>query len=198
VATPAARVQEGWEHPKPPAPGDLAIVQMFVNSDDLGDGTDEYATADGVTRWLRAAGLLHARERADETDRRRAIQLRATLRALLLANHDGEEVDDRDAARALERVARQAGLEARFGGPEGAHLEPTASGVSRSLGLVVAAVYGAMRDGTWARMKACRSDECLWAFYDHSRNRSGAWCQMETCGATAKMRAYRQRQACRL
>jgi predicted RNA-binding Zn ribbon-like protein len=194
VATPTERVQEHWEHPKPPAPGDLAIVQMFVNSDDLADGTDEYATADGVTRWLRAAGLLAARDRADDADRRRAIELRAALRTMLLANHDGDTVDPR-AARVLERVAREARLEARFGGPDGAQLEPAATGVARALGLVVAAVYDAMRDGTWARMKACRSDECEWAFYDHSRNRSGSWCQMETCGATAKMRSYRQRHA---
>jgi predicted RNA-binding Zn ribbon-like protein len=52
-----------------------------------------------------------------------------------------------------------------------------------------------MHEGTWARMKACHNDDCRWAFYDHSRNRSGRWCQMETCGTEVKMRAYRRRQA---
>jgi predicted RNA-binding Zn ribbon-like protein len=68
-------------------------------------------------------------------------------------------------------------------------------GLPLVLGTVVAAVYDAMHDGTWSRMKACRNDGCRWAFYDHSRNRSGAWCQMETCGTQAKMRTYRQRRA---
>jgi len=194
MSEPARRAQDGWSHPRPPAPGGLATVQMFVNSDDMEDGTDEYATPEGVTRWLRAANLLRARESADERDRRAAVELRGALRTILLANHDGARVDER-ARRVLEQAGRAAGLEARFGGSEGAQLRPTAGGVTGALGVVVAAVYDAMRDGTWARMKVCRNDECQWAFYDHSRNRSGAWCQMETCGVQAKMRTYRDRQA---
>jgi predicted RNA-binding Zn ribbon-like protein len=50
-----------------------------------------------------------------------------------------------------------------------------------------------MRDGTWDRMKACRADDCEWAFYDSSRNRSGTWCSMEVCGNRAKARAFRAR-----
>jgi predicted RNA-binding Zn ribbon-like protein len=187
------RAQDGWAHPKAAAPGALAVVQMFVNSDDLEEGTDEYATPAGVTRWLRSAGLLGARETADERDRRAAVDLRSALRTLLLENHDATS-SDRAARAVLERAGRAAGLEVRLAAPAGAQLVPTATGVPRALGVVVAAVYEAMRDGTWPRMKACRNDECLWAFYDHSRNRSGAWCQMETCGTQAKMRAYRQRQ----
>ena len=45
-----------------------------------------------------------------------------------------------------------------------------------------------MRDGTFARLKACREHTCEWAFYDHSRNRSATWCSMEVCGNRAKAR----------
>jgi predicted RNA-binding Zn ribbon-like protein len=51
-----------------------------------------------------------------------------------------------------------------------------------------------MADGTWSRLKACRADDCLWAFYDGSRNHSAAWCSMASCGNRAKARAYRSRQ----
>jgi predicted RNA-binding Zn ribbon-like protein len=52
-----------------------------------------------------------------------------------------------------------------------------------------------MSDGTWARVKACRAEDCRWAFYDFSRNRSGTWCDMAVCGNRAKVRAYRARTA---
>jgi predicted RNA-binding Zn ribbon-like protein len=170
---------------------------MFANSDDLQLETDEFGTSAGTQRWLHEAGLLDAEDRVREPERRQAIELRDALRELLLANHE-RTPPDRPAARAvLDEVARRARFEVRFRGPDVAELVPNATGVARALGIVVAAVFEAMRDGTWARMKACRNDDCHWAFYDHSRNRSGAWCQMETCGTEVKMRAYRQRQAAR-
>jgi predicted RNA-binding Zn ribbon-like protein len=43
-------------------------------------------------------------------------------------------------------------------------------------------------------MKACADDECEWAFYDSSKNRSRTWCSMEVCGNRAKTRAYRARR----
>jgi predicted RNA-binding Zn ribbon-like protein len=48
-------------------------------------------------------------------------------------------------------------------------------------------------DGTWPKLKACRSDTCRWAFVDHARNRSRQWCSMSLCGNRAKARAFRAR-----
>jgi predicted RNA-binding Zn ribbon-like protein len=50
-----------------------------------------------------------------------------------------------------------------------------------------------MSDGSWQRVKACRADDCHWAFYDFSRNRSGTWCDMAVCGNREKVRSYRER-----
>ena len=58
---------------------------------------------------------------------------------------------------------------------------------------VVVPVAEAVRDRSWQRVKACRADDCRWAFYDRSRNRSGVWCDMAVCGNRAKVRAYRRR-----
>src|SRR3954469_17158619 len=111
VVEPSRRAQDGWSHPRPAAPGALATVQMFVNSDDLEEGSDEFTTVDGMTRWLRAAGLLGARGQATERDRRAAIELRTALRTLLRANHDGPSGHERDAGKVLERIGRAAALE---------------------------------------------------------------------------------------
>ena len=50
-------------------------------------------------------------------------------------------------------------------------------------------------DGTWTRLKACRSDTCQWAFVDQARNRSRQWCDMRVCGNRQKVRTFRSRHA---
>jgi predicted RNA-binding Zn ribbon-like protein len=76
-----------------------------------------------------------------------------------------------------------------------AALDPEAAGVSGALGRLVAIVNDSIAQGTWSRLKACREPECEWAFYDHTKNRSGAWCTMQACGNRAKARAFRERHA---
>ncbi|MGH9061952.1 MAG: CGNR zinc finger domain-containing protein, partial [Acidimicrobiales bacterium] len=49
--------------------------------------------------------------------------------------------------------------------------------------------------GDWVRLKICPADDCLWAFYDESRNRSRTWCSMRVCGNREKARSWRARAA---
>jgi predicted RNA-binding Zn ribbon-like protein len=65
-----------------------------------------------------------------------------------------------------------------------------------ALDQVVAIALGAMIDGSWVRLKACRN--CRWSFYDRSPNRSGTWCSMQLCGNRKKTRAYRKRRSAAL
>jgi predicted RNA-binding Zn ribbon-like protein len=48
--------------------------------------------------------------------------------------------------------------------------------------------------GDWPRLKACADAGCRWAFYDASRNRGGAWCEMRICGNRNKDRRFRARR----
>ena len=68
-----------------------------------------------------------------------------------------------------------------------------ARGSPRRAGRLLAIVVEAQAAGTWARLKACPAEDCHWAFYDASRNRSRTWCSMQGCGNRAKARAYRAR-----
>jgi predicted RNA-binding Zn ribbon-like protein len=61
------------------------------------------------------------------------------------------------------------------------------------LASLLGTVAEAVASGTWDRLKICRSPDCRWAYYDHSRNRSRAWCSMAACGNRAKARAFRTR-----
>jgi predicted RNA-binding Zn ribbon-like protein len=80
-----------------------------------------------------------------------------------------------------------------FTGSGSAELAPAAAGFPAALAAILVPVAEGDRDGTWQRVKACRADDCQWAFYDRSRNRSGVWCNMAVCGNREKVRAYRRR-----
>jgi predicted RNA-binding Zn ribbon-like protein len=56
-------------------------------------------------------------------------------------------------------------------------------------------VAESMADGSWPRLKACRSDTCQFAFIDTARNRSRQWCDMAICGNREKARRFRARSA---
>jgi predicted RNA-binding Zn ribbon-like protein len=177
------------------APGELENVRAFVNTIDIEEGTEQLSSPVALADWLREHGLAPAgRLRATEIDLDTALALREALRAILRSHVEGEPVAT-DAAMALDDIACRSRLRVRFDKQGGAGLEPEAQGVDGALGRLVAIVHGAIAEGTWERLKACREHACAWAFYDHAKNRSGAWCSMEECGNRAKARAYRERRA---
>jgi predicted RNA-binding Zn ribbon-like protein len=144
--------------------------------------------------WLEEEGLAPAGLRVSRPQLARAVELREAIRAVL-AGHNRGAASPAQACRTLDDAARRARLRVRFDDDGGASLHPGATGVDGALGRLLGIVHDAIADGTWARLKACREHDCEWAFYDHTKNRSGAWCSMEGCGNRAKARAYRERQA---
>jgi predicted RNA-binding Zn ribbon-like protein len=174
------------------APEPLDLVQRFVNSVDVEAGDEELGSPEALREWFASRDLLSADEPVTEGDLRRAIDVREGLRALLLSN-SGHPLDVQAVER-LNRAASRAGVRLRFARDGGSALEPDATGVDGALAEVLAIVARANHDGTWERLKACLHETCLWAFYDHSKNRSGKWCKMEECGNVHKARAYRQRR----
>jgi predicted RNA-binding Zn ribbon-like protein len=175
------------------APGELEMVRAFVNTLDVEGGVDELDDPAALERWLRAHGLLRGGPRPGRAELASARRVREAIRTLLLGNN-GVSVR-KDAALVLSRAAARAQLAPVFHSDGQARLEPAARGVDGALGRVLAVVAGAMSDGTWARLKACRADDCRWAFYDRARNRSRHWCSMAVCGNRTKARAYRRRHA---
>lgn len=165
----------------------LELVRDFVNTADFEDGEERLADPRALQHWLALHGLAAERGRATRADLDEALAVREALRELLRA-HTGVDSDVDGASAVLDRVARGRGLAVRFvsGSVE---LEPARQGV----GSVLAAVAVAMADGSWERLKACRSDTCRWAFIDNARNRSRQWCDMRVCGNRAKARAFRER-----
>jgi predicted RNA-binding Zn ribbon-like protein len=177
----------------PDSPHPLAVVIDFVNTLDLDAGTDGLATPGDLDVWLRGRGLspggaapTGARQHAE------AIELREALRAAMLA-HNGAPADER-AAAVLERAAERGALSVLFRDDGSVGVGPRASGFPAILARLLVPVAEAAADGTWERAKACRADDCRWAFYDESRNRSARWCDMAVCGNRTKVRAYRAKR----
>ena len=175
------------------APGELEHVRAFVNTIDLEERNEELSGPDELTVWLAQHGLAPAGLVATNADVEYAIGLREALRAVLLA-HNADGVVPTDVASALDRAAARSKLRLRFDKTGSGTLEPEADGVDGALGRLLAIIHRSAADGTWTRLKACRDDTCEWAFYDHTKNRSGAWCNMAVCGNRAKARAYRERR----
>jgi len=174
-----------------PAPGELALVQAFVNTADVESGSDDLPDPPSLGVWLGEHGLLAEGEPVTEGDLGRALVLREALRGLALANNgDGPAGEP---ARELNRVSSEVRLSVSVDeGGRGA-LRPAQGGVDGALGRLLATVYTAMAEGTWERFKACARHTCRWAFYDKSKNRCGNWCSMDVCGNREKAKAYRRR-----
>jgi predicted RNA-binding Zn ribbon-like protein len=175
------------------APGDLELVRAFVNTRDVEQGSEVLSSPAALSEWLSERGLAAAGVHATPAQLRRAIGLREALRAILLSHSDGSP-EPAGAWETLDAEARRDRLHVRFDTRGDALIEPGTEGAGGALGRLLAIVHGAIADDSWRRLKACRLDTCQWAFYDHTKNHSGAWCDMGSCGNRAKARAYRERQ----
>jgi predicted RNA-binding Zn ribbon-like protein len=173
-----------------PALGRLRTLQAFINSNDIEEAHDEFASPERLRHWLRRQGLAPGGTPVSEADRRWTISVREALRDLIDARAAGGE--SRSAAAVLDAAAKAAGLTLTFG-PDGASWTPTRDGVRAAVGRVLAELPLAVASGDWRRLKTCRNDACRWVFYDASRNRSGRWCSMAICGNRMKARAHRAR-----
>jgi predicted RNA-binding Zn ribbon-like protein len=146
---------------------DPQLVVDFLNTLDVENGTDLLTQPAGWERWAAERGL-----RAGPPEDARTA--RAALRAA---------AGDPDSAGASPRVPVHVELSAG---------RPTLVAASAVEAVMIAAARLQVL-GDWARVKICPADDCRWAFYDQSRNRSRAWCSMRVCGNRQKARAWRQR-----
>jgi len=128
----------------------------------------------------------------DADDLADALRFREGLRGLLLANN-GAPLEE-EALETLRGAAADGELRIEIGPDGSAEAVPACESVGVLYARLLAIVERAQAAGVWERFKACPADDCLWAFYDESKNRSRTWCSMEVCGNRAKTRAYRAKR----
>jgi len=169
------------------APGELELVRTFINTLDL-HSTDALATPEQLRAWLADRGLVAADAPVDANALARAVDVREALRALIASR--GDPIAAADATARLDRAAARAPLCVRFAAADTC-LAPTETGIDGALSRLLGIVHDATRTGTWQRMKTCGDVGCVWAFFDRSKNRSGVWCDMASCGNRNKARRRR-------
>jgi predicted RNA-binding Zn ribbon-like protein len=177
-----------------PAPGSLRLVQALVNTLNAEYGQDLLGTAEAAARWLDAAGLLPGGFALDGAQHAALLDLREAIRQVLGGHVDGRP--DPEAASRLTMALAPCRLTLAVDALGGVRLvSADHDPFSRVIGGVAAAIAEAATAGTWSRLKCCPGRRCGWAFYDRSASSRSRWCSMQVCGARAKMRTYRDRQA---
>ncbi|MGW2230793.1 CGNR zinc finger domain-containing protein [Streptomyces formicae] len=168
-----------------PAPGGLGLVQDLLNT--VSAGLPE--------RPDLLADLTRAQVWADDAVAAWASAMGRPAPTVVVDGADGLRVL-RDLRDALGGHAEETGADAGLRlGPDGVvRLEPRGAGAHLVVSLVLAALYEAQQADTRRRLKTCRNPLCRVAFYDRSRNNSGVWHDVKTCGNAANLRAYRARR----
>ncbi len=179
------------------APPPLLLVQAFVDTLDLDLHTDVLAHADEARAWLADAGLRDPGSRTGlAADLELARAFRESLRAMIARNTGGPPLTAA-VLRPLEQVTSQAAprLEVTTDCQVELECSEGAERLADGLAGLLLTIRDAQADGSWDRMKLCGNPDCLWAFYDRSHSRQGAWCDMASCGNRLKNRSLRARRA---
>jgi predicted RNA-binding Zn ribbon-like protein len=171
------------------APAGLVLVQELLNTREIrGKGADLLADRETAAAWLgEALGLWSERT---------GIPVAAGATAV-------SDSELRELRRSVERAVDAAGHPAPpatavtiVAAADGAlRVAPRGSGIEWMASAVWGEILTAMQADTWKRLKVCRNEACASAFYDRSRNSSGVWHDVRTCGNVANLRASRSRRA---
>lgn len=174
-----------------PIPDELVLVRGFVNTLDVEDATDELASPAALAAWCIRHGGLARGTTVTRKDLAAAIEVRDALRRVMLA-HSGFPIPPEELNALNPRLARYQASVAFDAMGEPA-VEARGRGVTEMLARLLVDVATARAIGTWNRCKLCPAEDCMWAFYDHSKNRSRRWCSMDVCGNRTKTKRYRNR-----
>lgn len=73
-------------------------------------------------------------------------------------------------------------------------LLPLHSGWEQVLAEIAASFAEALLEKEPTRFRICENPDCLWVYYDETRNRSKRYCDDKACGNLMKVRRFRARK----
>lgn len=178
------------------APGGFALVQELLNTRpamayaaDLLNTVDDaqWWVTDALGIWSHISGLPGPTLLLSAADLRSMRRLRTAFEYVVLAGSNPESDNS-----LLPPADVQVSLV-----PDGTgwvRVVPTGRGVRWLASALWAETLLAQQAGFWPRLKLCNNPACRAAFFDTSRNNSGVWHDVSTCGNTANLRAFRERR----
>jgi predicted RNA-binding Zn ribbon-like protein len=167
------------------------LVQDFLNTRGIeGYGADLLADAALAGDWAANAvktwsALRDTKQRPPVFDDAALGKLRA-LRATIARLVAGEPPSGRGAGSVSASFALSDTGEVR--------LVPSGSGWRWLASVIWSEILLSQQADTWKRIKQCHNEHCGSAFYDRSKNNSGVWHDVKTCGNAANLRASRARR----
>lgn len=173
------------------APEGLGLVQDFLNTRAIeGYGPDLLADPGLAGDWARAAvrawssvrGVDLAPPELDDADLAKLRAVRTTIEQLVA----GEQPNPRGVDGVAASFALSDAGEVR--------LDPSGSGWRWLASALWGEILLSQQAGTWRRIKRCHNHRCGSTFYDRSKNISGVWHDVKTCGNAVNLRASRARR----
>ncbi|OBB89815.1 CGNR zinc finger domain-containing protein [Mycobacterium sp. 852002-40037_SCH5390672] len=167
------------------------MVQDFLNTRAIGGyGPDLLAGVDLAREWAGAAVRAWSSERdvdlqppeLGDADLVKLRALRSTIEQLVA----GEPPDGRGPGAVAASFALSDAGEVR--------LDPSGGGWRWLASALWGEILLSQRAGTWRRIKRCHNHRCGSMFYDRSKNNSGVWHDVKTCGNSVNLRVSRARR----
>ncbi len=169
----------------PPAPGNLRLLEGFLNTWSGELGFDDFETTKSTEAWLRGFDLWAGVRELTSEQQQRIIKFRGYLRAWILDENNSHPLND---------LITEISFQAEFGSGGEVHFRSLGNAYQGVLGVLTEVISESQQDGTWDRFKCCELPTCGWAFYDSTRSRTKRWCSMKTCGSRHKAREYYKRK----
>jgi predicted RNA-binding Zn ribbon-like protein len=173
------------------APGGIGLVQDFLNTvgiqehgpDLLTDSALAQAWAtDAVGTWSGLRGVDAEPPALNDADLPKLRALRDTVAQMLA----GQQPDGRGVGGVSTSFA--------VSGAGEVQLVPAGSGWRWLASALWGEILLSQQAGTWRRLKQCHRHGCDSTFYDRSKNNSGVWHNVKTCGNAENLRASRARR----
>ncbi|OBK19711.1 peptide chain release factor 2 [Mycobacterium asiaticum] len=166
------------------------MVQDFLNTVRIGSyGPDLLTDLELARRWATSAveswsavnGVDASPPVLNQADLTRLQALRETIAKLVA----GDPVTSGSASVSASFAVSESG---------DVRLEPVGSGWRWLASALWTEILLSQQANTWRRVKRCHSPHCDSTFYDRSKNNSGVWHDVKTCGNAANLRASRARR----
>jgi predicted RNA-binding Zn ribbon-like protein len=142
--------------------------------------------------WAARAGIALDRSPSLE-GLARLHRLRAALTAMFAALAEDRMPQAADLALLNAELTEARAAERLVAGVEGFSFQDGASDSIDRLRHRIVRDAAALVTGERRRIKRCPAHDCLWLFYDASKNISRRWCAMDDCGTKDKVRRFRAR-----
>jgi predicted RNA-binding Zn ribbon-like protein len=157
------------------------------------DRLDNY---DWLRKFLQHWGELQINPE-DPATREKLRNLRTLIRAMADDFMTGKKINENDLESLnsiLESSLSISRLEAK-GKAYSLRQVPRERGLAFILAEIASSFADVIARGESERLKICENRDCLWIFYDESKNRSRKWCEGGTgCGNLMKVRRFRERK----